>query len=92
MFGLGFLTFIAGLLTVLAREYFELIQLMTANSAKLSAQALTEQDVSGTLDSASHLLDSVARLVQTGIGVGAFLCLLGLGTCFAGFWMLPTGA
>ena len=87
VFGLGFLAFIAGLVTILTREYLGIMKTLSTHSVKLTAKAIAGESISGTLDSASRLISAVTTLVRTGIGVGVFLCLLGMATWLIGFWM-----
>ncbi len=90
LFGLGLTSFVSGLLIVLAREYQESMRTLSVHSVKISSKAITEEGVSQTIDAASRLVEAVAKLVQTAVGVGAFLCLLGLAVCVIGYWMLSS--
>jgi hypothetical protein len=81
---------ISGLLIIMAREYQDTMRVLSNQSTRLSGKAITDAGVQPALEGASHLLDSVTRLVQTAIGTGAFLCLLGTLICGVSFWMLTS--
>lgn len=84
--GIGML--ISGILIIMAREYQEAMRALSSQSTKLSSKAFADIGVQATIEGASQLLDSIARLIQTAMGTGAFLCLLGAVICGVSFWML----
>ncbi len=88
LFGAGIASFVSGLLIILSREYQETLKTLSSHSAKISSKAITEEGVAPTIDAASRLVESVAKLVQTAVGVGAFLTILGISVCVIAFWML----
>lgn len=88
MFALGSAACVGGLWTILAREYQGTMRSIAAQSDRLHARALTEVGVVPVIDAASRLVDAVNQLVRTAMGVGAFLCLIGLALCVIAFWML----
>jgi len=61
---------------------------LSNQSTRLSSKAITDIGIQPALQGVSELLNSVTRLVQTAIGIGAFLCLLGGLFCVASFWLL----
>jgi hypothetical protein len=87
MFALGFVTCLSGLWTMLGREYQQTLRSISAQSNRLHARALTEVGVVPVIDAASRLVDAVNQLVRTAMGVGAFLCLVGVVLCVVAFWM-----
>ncbi len=88
LFGMGIASFVSGLLIILSREYHETLKTISGHSAKLSGKAITDEGVAPTIEAASRLVDSVAKLIQTAVGVGAFLCILGVVVAVIAFWML----
>lgn len=90
VFFMGVVSVILGLLIILSREYLETLRVLSTHSARLSGKAITEEGMAPVLDGMSRLLDAVRRLVATAVGVGAFLCLLGIGMWVLGYWMLAT--
>lgn len=88
LFGAGLASFVAGLLIILSREYQETMKTLSNQSAKIGGKAITDQGVAPTIEAASRLVDSVAKLIQTAVGVGAFLAILGLAVCVIAFWMI----
>jgi hypothetical protein len=88
LFLAGMVMIVAGLLIIMAREYQETMRVLSNQSTRLSGKAITDLGVQPALEGTAHLLESVTRLVQTAIGTGAFLCLLGTLICGASFWML----
>ena len=87
LFLIGIIMIGSGLLIILAREYQETMRLLSAQAPKLTGKAVTEGTVLAALDGTTRLLDAVTRLIQTAIGVGAFLCILGLVICGTAFYM-----
>jgi len=87
MFALGFVACVSGLWTMLGREYQQTLRSISAQSHRLHARALTEVGVVPVIDAASRLVDAVNQLVRTAMGVGAFLCLVGVALCVIAFWM-----
>ena len=88
MFGLGMLACLTGMWTLLAREYQQVLKGMSAQSNRLHARALTEVGVVPVIDASARLVEAVNQLVRTAMGVGAFLCLIGVALCLVAFWML----
>ncbi len=63
------------------------MKLLSAQAPKLAGKAITDQSVFAAIEGTTRLLDSVKGLIQTAVGVGAFLCLFGVGVCGLAFWM-----
>lgn len=88
LFVAGMAMLISGLLIIMTREYQETMRVLSNQSTRLSGKALTDIGVQPALEGTAHLLESVTRLVQTAMGTGAFLCLLGTVICGLSFWLL----
>jgi len=88
LFLLGSIALLIGLGTILSREYLEALRSLTKESSHLGAKAARDAAFLPLLEGASRLVDAVTRMVQTAVGVGAFLCLLGAGLCTLAYWML----
>jgi hypothetical protein len=88
VFLLGVTACIAGIWTILAREYQQTLRGISAQSSRLHARSLTEIGVVPVMDASTRLVEAVNALIRTAMGVGAFLCLIGLALCLVAFWML----
>ena len=88
LFLAGIAILISGLLIIMTREYQEAMRVLSNQSARLSSKAIGDIVVPSAIEGASQLLDSITRLIQTAMGTGAFLCLLGTIICGISFWML----
>jgi len=88
LFILGSIALVIGLGTILSREYLEALRSLTREASHLGAKAARDAAFLPLLEGASRLVDAVTRMVQTAVGVGAFLCLLGAGLCTLAFWMV----
>ncbi len=88
LFLMGGVTLLIGLGVILSREYMEALRKLTSESSHLGAKAAQDASFLPILDGASRLVESVTKMVQTAVGVGAFLCLLGTGLCALGYWVL----
>ena len=88
LFLAGMAMLISGLLIILTREYQETMRVLSNQSTRLSGKAITDIGMQAALEGTSQLLDAITRLIQTAIGTGAFLCLLGTIICGISFWML----
>jgi hypothetical protein len=88
LFVAGMMMIISGLVIILTREYQEALRALSNHSTRLSNKAITDIGVQPALQGVAELLNSVTRLVQTAIGIGAFLCLLGGLFCVTSFWLL----
>ena len=92
LFLVGIIMIASGLFIILAKEYQETMRTLSAQVPKLAGKAATEGAVLAALDGTTRLLDAVTKLIQTAVGVGAFLCLLGLIICGAAFYMVTLAA
>jgi hypothetical protein len=61
---------------------------LSNQSTRLSGKALADVGVQAAIEGTSQLLDAITRLIQTAMGTGAFLCLLGTVICGVSFWLL----
>jgi hypothetical protein len=84
--GLGML--ISGLTIILTREFQEAMRTLSNQSTRLSSKAITDVGIQAAINGSSQLLDAITRLIQTAMGTGAFLCILGTAVCGVSFWML----
>jgi len=88
LFALGLASCVAGLRTILTKEYQEALKGLSAQSPRIYSKALSDLAVGPVIEASSHLVEAVSKLVRTAIGVGVFLCLSGVAVCLAAFWML----
>lgn len=88
MFALGLAACGAGVWTILAREYQRTIKGLVGQSNRLHARSLTEVGVVPIPDASARLVEATNQMIRTAMGVGAFLCLIGLAMCMLAFWML----
>lgn len=88
LFLMGIASFGAGMLIIMSREYQETLKTVSSHSAKISGKAITDEGVAPTIEAASRLVESVAKLIQTAVGVGAFLSILGIAVSVIAYWML----
>lgn len=88
LFMLGAVALLLGLGVILTRDYLEALRSLTRESSRLGAKAAHDTAFLPILEGASRLVEAVTQMVQTAVGVGAFLCLLGAGLCTLAFWML----
>ena len=89
LFALGVTALVTGIWTILAREYQQALKGIAAQSNRLHARSLAEVGVVPVIDASARLVEAVNALVRTAMGVGAFLCLIGLALCLIAWWMLP---
>lgn len=92
LFLVGIVMIASGLFIILAKEYQETMRTLSAQAPKLTGKAVTEGAVLAAIDGTTRLLDAVTKLIQTAVGVGAFLCILGLIVCGAAFYMATVAA
>jgi hypothetical protein len=88
LFALGLVSFMAGLRTVLTKEYQEALKGLSVQSPRIYGKALTDVAVGPVIEASSRLVEAVSELVRTAVGVGVFLCLSGVAVCLVAFWML----
>jgi hypothetical protein len=92
LFLVGIVMIASGLFIILAKEYQETMRTLSAQAPKLTGKAVTEGAVLAAIDGTTRLLDAVTKLIQTAVGVGAFLCIFGLIICGAAFYMATVAA
>jgi dihydrodipicolinate synthase/N-acetylneuraminate lyase len=88
LFLMGLLACASGLWTIMAREYQQTLRNISSQSDRLHARALTEVGVVPVLDASTKLVEAVNQLIRTAMGVGAFLCLIGVAMCAIAWWMI----
>ncbi len=89
LFLLGLCSCIAGLWTILSRQYQQVLKSISAQSAKVSSKAVTDAGLAPLIEALSGLVKAVDQLIRTSVGVGVFLCLVGVMLCLVAFWILP---
>ena len=72
---------------ILAREYQETMRGIAAQSNRLQARSMAEVGVIPVLDASARLVEATTEMIKTAMGIGAFLCLIGLAMCLIAFWM-----
>jgi hypothetical protein len=87
LFVMGIVMIAAGLMIILAKEYQDTMRVLSSQTPKLAGKAITDQTVLAAIDGTTRLLEAVKGLIQTAVGVGAFLCLFGVAVCGLAFWM-----
>lgn len=88
LFIAGFAMLVSGVVIILSREYQETMRVLSHQSTRLSSKVIGEVATQAALAGTAQLLDAITRLIQTAIGTGVFLCLLGALICGASLWML----
>lgn len=89
LFGLGLLSSMAGLWTILAREYQEAMRGLSQQSTRIASEAIAEKSIRDTIDATANLVQAVNQLVRTATGTGLLLLAGGLGICYLSYTMLP---
>ncbi len=87
LFIAGLILLGSGLWIILTREYQDTMRTLSAQSSRVSSKSLADLTVQPALEGASQLMDSITRMVQTALGMGAFLCVLGSMLCAASLWL-----
>jgi len=88
LFIIGVLSSLSGLWIILAKEYHQTMKQMATQSVRISGRAVTQDTVAPLIDSAARMVEAVTQLIRTAAGVGAFLCIAGVGICVISFWMI----
>ena len=83
----GFIACVQGLRTMLARDYQQTLRKLSIQSTQIGQKGLGDVAIAPMLDAAARLIDAVSGLVRTAMGVGAFLCLMGVGMMVAAYFM-----
>jgi|SRR5690242_5582192 hypothetical protein len=87
-FLIGLFMVVSGLYIILRKEYQEAVKTLTQQSPRLAGKSPVEDIVTPLAQSSVQLMDTVNKLIQTAVGVGAFLCMLGAALCLAAYWMI----
>jgi hypothetical protein len=88
LFVIGVLSSLSGLWIILAKEYHQAMKTLSSQSVRISGRALTQDTVAPLIDSAARMVEAINSLIRTAAGVGAFLCVVGVGICVVSFWMI----
>ena len=87
LFILGLVACAAGLWTLIAQGSWRTLRGISEQSHRLQARALGEVTVSPMIDASARLVEAINQLVRTAMGIGAFLCLIGIALCVIAFWI-----
>ena len=88
LFGVGIICILSGLAFMLTRHSMSAVHDLSVHSADLGQKALGDTTLAPVMESASHLISAITQLIRTAVGVGIFLCLLGLSMCLAGYFIV----
>jgi hypothetical protein len=88
LFVAGFAMLVSGFVIILSREYQETMRVLSNQSTRLSSKVIGDVAAQSALAGTAQLLDSITRLIQTAIGTGVFLCLLGAVISCTSLWLL----
>lgn len=89
MLGLtGFIACVQGLRTMLAQDYQRTLRKLSVQSAQVGQKGLADVAIAPMLDASARLIDAVSGLVRTAVGVGVFLCVMGIGMMVASYLMV----
>ncbi|MBN1314065.1 MAG: hypothetical protein JXA42_01310 [Anaerolineales bacterium] len=85
----GFIACILGLRTMLAQDYQKTLRKLSVQSAQIGQKGLlSDVAIAPMLEAASKLIEAVNNLVRTAVGIGVFLCLVGIGMMVAAYFMV----
>ncbi len=87
-FGIGLFSLGSGLTILLRHEFQNALRTLATQGSVSGRKALGDPSLGPAAQGLAQLLDSVNRLVQTAMGIGAFLSLLGFVICLVSLWML----
>ena len=87
LFLIGVVASISGLWIIMAKEYHSAMRQLSTQSIRISGRAVTQDAVAPVIDSAARLVEAISQLIRTAAGIGAFLCIVGVGICVVAFWM-----
>lgn len=88
LFVAGFIMLVSGFVIIVSREYQETMRVLSSQSTRLNSKVIAEVAAQAAMAGTAQLLDSITRLIQTAIGTGVFLCLLGAAICGVSLWLL----
>ena len=86
-FLLGIITFLIGIFILAFKVTNSDFNEISSSSAKLVRKGLTE-DVSGLVNNASSLLESITRMSKTRAGVGMFMVLVAVVLLVAAYFLV----
>ena len=87
LFLIGVVSSISGLWIIMAKEYHSAMRQLSNQSIRINGRAVTQDAVAPVIDSAARLVEAISQLIRTAAGIGAFLCVAGVGICVVAFWM-----
>jgi hypothetical protein len=87
LFVMGLAACIAGMWTLLAQGTGRTLRGISEQSHRLHARALGELTVGPMIDASARLVEAINQLVRTAMGIGAFLCLIGIALCLIAYWI-----
>ncbi len=87
LFLIGVVASISGLWIIMAKEYHSAMRQLSTQSIRISGRAVTQDAVAPVIESAARLVEAISQLIRTAAGIGAFLCIVGVGICVVAFWM-----
>jgi hypothetical protein len=73
---------------MLAQDYQQTLRKLSLQSTQVGQKGLADVTLAPTLEAASRLIDAVNQLVRTAVGIGVFLCLMGVSMMVAAFMMV----
>jgi hypothetical protein len=88
VFLLGLFSSLSGLYIIMRKEYQEAVKTLSSQSPKLAGKSPVDDLVVPLAQSSVQLMETLNKLIQTAVGVGAFLCLLGTSLCLVAYWMI----
>lgn len=86
----GFSACILGLRTMMAHDYQQTLRKLSLQSTQIGQKGLADVALAPTLEAASRLIGAVNQLVRTAVGIGVFLCLMGIGMIVAAYYMVSS--
>lgn len=85
----GFVACLLGLKTMLAQDYQKTLRKLSVQSTQIGQKGLlSDAAIAPMLEAASRLIEAVNNLVRTAVGIGVFLCLVGIGMMVASYFMV----
>lgn len=87
LFLIGVVASISGLWIIMAKEYHSAMRQLSSQAIRINGRAVTQDAVAPVIDSAARLVEAISQLIRTAAGIGAFLCIAGVGICVVAFWM-----
>ncbi len=88
LFAVGMLSALAGLWTILAREYQQAMKGLARQSTRIADEAISEKGIPETIQATTTLVQAVTQLVRTATGTGVLLVAIGLGVCYLAYTLI----